>query len=123
MKEIPENSHPLNRLARKQMIALGIVPDPARPYLLQLAKWGLEQGLSQHPQMTRLRRPLITLAENLSAANHGPVMREIAAVSLPAEELRGLTPEQASEEAIDALVSLAAKLGWTPEGEAVGIEA
>ena len=39
------NKHPVNRASKAHLTALGLVPDPEQLHLLQLAAWGLEQGL------------------------------------------------------------------------------
>ena len=39
------NKHPVNRASKAHLIALGLAPDPEQLHLLQLAAWGLEQGL------------------------------------------------------------------------------
>lgn len=48
---VPVNSHPANRIALRWLREARADADPAAAYLLQLAMWGLEQGMKGSPPL------------------------------------------------------------------------
>lgn len=118
MNDIPANKHPLNKLAASTLKELGATPEPGFLHLLQLAKWALEHGLGENPQMSRMRRPLIDLADNLMGRDPKKVMDGLVALQgLSVQDLRAIDPEQRAEEAMDLLMSKAVAAGWEPQAD------
>lgn len=119
MDEPLENKHPLNKIAAEALEKMGTMPDPARLYALDLAKTGLEQGLAENPQMAELRRPLIYLIDHLQTLDLPAVNAKVVGTmeNLEFALLKELSPNELSEEMIDAVVSLAIGMRWTPETE------
>lgn len=46
---LPQNNQPLNRLAHRYLKLAQVQPDPTQLYLLQLLRWGIEQGKVKLP--------------------------------------------------------------------------
>ncbi len=58
------NRQPLNLLAKKKLLEAKAQLSDLSPYLLQLAEWGLEQGLApEHPSRSLLESVLQNMSE------------------------------------------------------------
>ncbi len=104
---MPENNDPLNQVAKRLLKEAGQSPDPYWVYLLQLVRWGLEI----HEVRESLRWPMLNIADKLLTKSPAFVMRFLLhpdtddpdEVMLSAEDLEGLSPEDAAAEVIELL--------------------
>lgn len=101
-----ENRHPVNRECKRLLKEAGQSPDPQYLYVLQLARWGLEEN--RLPVRLGLRDDLESLLDLLDRKKPRVAMRFVGLPgehdeSLSEHDLRDLKPSEAAEEVVELL--------------------
>lgn len=86
METIPENLNWLNRIAKAHLLGMGVRPDPATLYMLQLMQWGLKREWYQGDPA--VRDTLLKTVESLKTQAPEAALQMVLKSSQPQAEQR-----------------------------------